>query len=129
VPLHARLPEAHAQDADISLEHPALSDHPDQITLSVRSGDAVMLDYRLLHGTHPNTSSARRDSVLLSFTPSWSGLPSDLQGHLIQHLALPSKDECVLRTSWRAELLPSYEGARADLHLNRVPPNDFMVRG
>jgi ectoine hydroxylase-related dioxygenase (phytanoyl-CoA dioxygenase family) len=129
VPLHRRLPEAHAQDAPVSLEHPALADHPDQVTLGLRPGDAVMIDYRLLHGTHPNSSAARRDSVLLSFAPAWRGLPNDLQSHLIQHLALPRNDESVSSTSWRAELLPSYEGIRADLELNRVPPNDFMIRG
>ena len=126
--LHESLPEAHAEGADVSLEHPALSDHPDQTTLSLMAGDAVMLDYRVLHGTHPNTSAERRDAVLLSFAPSWDGLPSDLRGHLIQHTALPRPDESVPLTSWRVELLPSFDGVRADLTLNRVPPADFRVR-
>jgi hypothetical protein len=34
----------------------AMRDHPNQVTLSVRAGDAVVTDYRLLHGTHANTN-------------------------------------------------------------------------
>lgn len=92
-PLHASLPEAHADDADLPAQHPALADQPNQVTLSLRSGDAVLLDYRLLHGTHPNMATERRDAVLLSFAPSWRELPKDVQAHLIQHPALPTQDE------------------------------------
>lgn len=46
-----------------------------EITLQAAPGDAVALDYRLLHGTHPNAGTARRDAVLLSFTPCWRELP------------------------------------------------------
>ena len=73
VPLHAALPEAHASGAALAADHPALRDQPGQVTLGVRAGDAVVVDYRVPHGTHPNASGARRDCVLLSFAPSWAG--------------------------------------------------------
>ncbi len=125
LPIHAVLPEAHAQD-DPPLDHPALQDHVHQVTLSMNIGDAVVIDYRLLHGTHANASNERRDSLLLSFTPSWRSLPEDIKAHLIQHTALPSPAERVGGASWESELLPHFWGPRADLELDRVPPSDFV---
>jgi hypothetical protein len=93
------------------------------VTLRARPGDAVVLDYRVLHGTHPNAAAARRDAVLLSFTPSWRRLPEDMRGHLIQHLALPGEGEIVPRGGWQERLLPRFDGERADVPLNLVAPH------
>jgi Phytanoyl-CoA dioxygenase (PhyH) len=98
-----------------------------ELTVAARAGDAVVLDYRLLHGTHPNAAATRRDAVLLSFTPSWRGLPVDVRAHLIQHLALPRADEPVPAGEWQAELLPRFDGPRADLTLSREPPAQFAI--
>jgi ectoine hydroxylase-related dioxygenase (phytanoyl-CoA dioxygenase family) len=99
-----------------------------KVTLPARAGDAVALDYRLLHGTHANAAAARRDAVLLTFTPGWSGLPRDVRAHLIQHLALPRPDEVVPPGGWQAELLPRFDGPPADLALRWEPPPAFAVR-
>jgi ectoine hydroxylase-related dioxygenase (phytanoyl-CoA dioxygenase family) len=90
------------------------------MTLSLRAGDAVVLDYRLLHGTHPNHAATRRDAVLLSFAPDWAALPTDIRGHLISHLAQPGEHESA-DGSPVAPLLPRYDGPRRDLSLNRTP--------
>jgi len=127
ITLHAALPEAHAQGVALGHDHPALSDHRDQVTLSVNAGDAVVLDYRLLHGTHANASAERRDCVLLAFTPSWSELPTDVRAHLIQHLAQPNPDERPALTGWQVELLPSFDGPRADLEISFTAPPRFAV--
>src|SRR5882757_6160021 len=51
VPLHRVLPEAHSDDSTaLDLAHPAMTDDPDQVTFELRAGDAVVADYRLLHG-------------------------------------------------------------------------------
>jgi len=92
----------------------------DARTLPARAGDAVVLDYRLLHGTHPNAADHRRDAVLLSFVPDWAALAADLRGHLISHLALPSADEDAVGAAV-APLLPRHDGPRRDLPLNRTP--------
>jgi hypothetical protein len=117
--LHAALPEAHARAAEeLDLAHTAMTDHADQVTLRLAAGDAVLMDYRLLHGTHPNRSAARRDGVLLTFAPSWRTLPPEIRGHLICHPALPSGG--FADRPWAERLLPSYDGPRADLPLNRA---------
>jgi Phytanoyl-CoA dioxygenase (PhyH) len=84
-------------------------------TLAVHAGDAVACDYRLLHGTHPNATEARRDCLILNFAPSWSSLPDDIRAHLIRHPALPPAGV--------DELLPDYDGEPRDLPLNRGVPN------
>jgi ectoine hydroxylase-related dioxygenase (phytanoyl-CoA dioxygenase family) len=114
--LHAVLPEAHAEAAsDLDPPHRALANQPDQVTLALSRGDAVVLDYRLLQGMHPNRTGERRDCVLLTFAPSWRALPKEIRDHLIQHPALPVEEEHAERP-W----LPAYDGPRGDLPLNRT---------
>lgn len=123
--LHAVLPEAHESDRSPDVNHAAMRDHPEQITLGLNAGDAVVLDYRLLHGTHPNRRGSRRDCLLLSFAPSWRDLPEDLRGHLISHPAQPTVGE---RPRYgTTALLPAFSGPRKDLPLNRVPPAEFSI--
>lgn len=127
--LHAALPEAHAREAHgVPPSHPAMRDHPAQETLAMRAGDAVVLDYRLLHGTHPNRGAERRECVLLSFAPSWRTLPEDVRAHLIRHPALPSMRERRVLGGWATKLVPSYDGTPRDLPLNRTAPAEFVVR-
>ena len=128
VALHAALPKAHAREAgDLASDHAAFRDHPNQVTLDVQPGDAVVIDYRLLHGTHPNTGHERRDCLLLTFTPSWEWLPADIRAHLIRHPALPTPGERPTVGSWLFHLLPSYDGRPRDLPLNRVAPSRFEM--
>jgi hypothetical protein len=128
VALHAALPEAHTREAgDLDADEAAMRDHPDQITLDVQAGDAVVTDYRLLHGTHPNTSRERRDCLMLTFTPAWQRLPADIRAHLVRHPALPAATEQPAAGEWPLELLPRYAGEPRDLRLNRVAPSVFEM--
>ena len=95
----------------------------DSLTLSLAAGDAAVIDYRLLHGTHANATDARRDCLLLNFAPSWRALPEDIRGHLIQHPALPADGEPPPAAAWADALLPRHDGPRRDLPLSRTPPH------
>lgn len=129
-PIHAVLPEAHGQAAErIGPEHIAMSDLSDQATLSLEAGDATVIDYRLLHGTHGNASDAKRSSILLSFTPSWQGLPHDIRAHLIDHPAQPSADETAQIPPIMAKILPAFKGEHRSLPLNRNAPSTFVIEG
>ena len=126
-PIHAVLPEAHDNAAiDLRPGNIAMSDLSDQVTLCLRPGDAVAVDYRLLHGTHGNASDARRDCVILTFTPSWRQLPDDIKAHLIDHPAQPSESE-VPHSSMFSKLLPTFNGPRQSLPVNRNAPAKFEV--
>jgi phytanoyl-CoA dioxygenase PhyH len=125
--IHALLPEAHGADAnDVGAAHPAMCDTDGQVTLEVKAGDAVLLDYRLLHGTHANLSARRRDCVLLSFIPGWRELPDDILAHLIMHPALPGATEDTHGCDYR-DLIPAFDGVPASLPINRIPPAQFQA--
>jgi ectoine hydroxylase-related dioxygenase (phytanoyl-CoA dioxygenase family) len=129
LPLHARLPEAHGDDANaLSSAHPAMSDYPGQVTVEARPGDAVVIDYRLLHGTHPNTGPSRRDCILLSFVPDWAALPADIKAHLAMHPALPAEAE-LDRAALPAHghLLPQFSGKAKSLAVSRIAPAVFAA--
>jgi hypothetical protein len=121
--LHDALPTAHGQTCDtLDRGDVAFQDHPAQRTLALRAGDAVVVDYRLLHGTHANHRTADRYCVVLNFAPSWSRLPSDIRAHLIQHPALPTPSEVDDLPDAIRALLPTYEGKPTDLAINRERP-------
>jgi len=129
-PVHAMLPEAHGRTAEgLEAGHIALNDLPGQVTLGLRAGDAVVIDYRLLHSTHGNAGNTRRDCILLSFTPSWRGLPNDVKAHLISHPAQPFETERTHVAPALRRLLPNFSGMRRDLPLNRKAPSNFEVVG
>jgi len=127
-PLHAQLPELHRAAADSSThESPALRDQPGQRTFSVRTGDAVLLDYRVLHGTHPNESAGRRDCLILNFAPDWDRLPDDVRAHLIGSPGLPSRADRAEGAAGLRPVLPDYAGQCRDLPLCRDAPRAFAL--
>jgi hypothetical protein len=129
-PIHAILPEAHSHSAEtLQRDHIAMGDLAEQMTLELKAGDAVAIDYRLLHGTHANTSAKLRHCILLSFTPSWRGLPEEFRAHLIDHPAQPSTNEAPEALSIFGSLLPTFGGERRSLELNRNAPSVFTAFG
>jgi ectoine hydroxylase-related dioxygenase (phytanoyl-CoA dioxygenase family) len=127
--MHRVLPEPHGEIANaLPTGHPALADLAEQITIDLQAGDAVVLDYRLLHGTHANDTPKRRDCILLSFIPTWNVLPREIKAHLILHPALPDETEAKYRSaSCYDDILPRFEGSPASLSINRVPPETFTI--
>jgi ectoine hydroxylase-related dioxygenase (phytanoyl-CoA dioxygenase family) len=47
--------------------------HPEEITLVVPAGSAVLLPSMLLHGSHPNKDSQPRELLQLGYRPAWAG--------------------------------------------------------
>ncbi len=47
--------------------------HPEEITLVVPAGSAVVVPSLLLHATHPNRDPRPRELVQLGYRPAWSG--------------------------------------------------------
>lgn len=123
---HRRMP-AHDRACDFAAgaSASAFEDLPEQITVAAEPGDAIVLDYRLLHGAHANATAMRRDAILLNFAPHWSGLPADLRSHLIQHSALPQRHE---HAPASARWLPEFSGKRRSLRLDREVPANFQAR-
>jgi ectoine hydroxylase-related dioxygenase (phytanoyl-CoA dioxygenase family) len=121
--LHAVLPSTHAAAGAPPPDDPALADRPEQVTIEARPGDAVLLDYRVLHGTHPHDGVDVRRALILNFAPSWRTLPVEIRAHLIAGCALPGPDESVPRSF--AGVLPAFAGEQRDLALSRDAPISF----
>lgn len=47
--------------------------HPEEITLCVPAGSAVIVPSLLLHGSHPNKDRRPRELVQLGYRPAWAG--------------------------------------------------------
>jgi hypothetical protein len=47
--------------------------HPEEITLVVPAGSAVLVPSMLLHGSHPNKDPRPRELVQLGYRPAWAG--------------------------------------------------------
>jgi hypothetical protein len=125
VELHAALADAVAEGSENVYDAVAQRDQPGQRTLAVAAGDAVAIDYRLLHGTHANETATRRDCLILNFAPDWSDLPDEMRAHLIRHPALPQAGRATKGAL--ARLLPDYDGAPRDLPLARTAPDEFAT--
>lgn len=55
-------------------------DHPDAVDIPVRTGELVVADARLLHGTHANNTSTRRTVLLGWYFRRSSEVPKDWEG-------------------------------------------------
>jgi ectoine hydroxylase-related dioxygenase (phytanoyl-CoA dioxygenase family) len=111
-----------AARSDPRPDDPVMRDHPDQVSISTAAGDAVLVDYRLLHGTHEHDSPAPRSCLILNFAPDWRTLPPPIRAHLIQSWSLPDDAERAIVEPTMAQWLPNFTGRRRDLPLNRTPP-------
>jgi len=47
--------------------------HPEELTLCVRAGSAVIIPINLFHGTHPNTDTHDRELIQFGYRPAWAG--------------------------------------------------------
>jgi ectoine hydroxylase-related dioxygenase (phytanoyl-CoA dioxygenase family) len=47
--------------------------HPEEVTLIVPAGSAVIIPSLLLHGSHPNLDSKPRSLIQLGYRPAWAG--------------------------------------------------------
>jgi hypothetical protein len=47
--------------------------HPEEISLVVPAGSAVLIPSMLLHGSHPNRDSQPRELLQLGYRPAWAG--------------------------------------------------------
>lgn len=47
--------------------------HPEEVTLIVPAGSAVLVPSMLMHGSHPNHDSVSRELLQLGYRPAWAG--------------------------------------------------------
>lgn len=125
--LHQHLPETEQLGDAIGEEHICMQPHIDQHLLEVEQGDAVAIDYRLLHGTEANVTASRRDCIILNFTPHWQHLPADIREHLAGHIAQPDGNEKALVNAEQMKIMPSFSGKNSFLNVNGLAPSYFNI--
>ena len=47
--------------------------HPEEITLCLKAGSAVIIPSTLFHATHPNTDGSPRELIQFGYRPAWAG--------------------------------------------------------
>ncbi len=124
--MHQHLPEAEQLGNAIGEEHVCMKPHQNQHLLKMKRGDAVAIDYRLLHGTESNSTVLRRDCVILNFAPHWHHLPADIRAHLAGHVSQPVGNEEALIGNEQMKIMPSF-GTKFFLNVNRLAPYFFSL--
>ncbi|MGJ5019604.1 phytanoyl-CoA dioxygenase family protein [Bradyrhizobium oligotrophicum] len=108
-------------DRILPVDDVLVSTRRDEVDVTVRRGDLIVRDGRLLHASHANNSSEDRALIVLSFVPFWSDLPEELQCAFdrkrpkIEKSWPPVEAEHVLA---RATV---YNGASSPIRLQRTP--------
>lgn len=66
IDLHDTLPDAHEAEIQAidDLSHEVFADRPDAIDVSMKAGDLIIADARLMHGAWPNQTDQRRTLLL-----------------------------------------------------------------
>ena len=47
--------------------------HPEELTLCLKAGSAVIIPSTMFHATHPNTDSSPRELIQFGYRPAWAG--------------------------------------------------------
>ncbi len=67
------LPRSHLSFHAEASPYVRYKSHPEEITLVVPAGTAVLVPSLLLHGSHPNKDPRPRELVQLGYRPAWAG--------------------------------------------------------
>ena len=51
-------------------------EHPEEVMVTCKAGSVVVFNHNMFHGNYPNVGTYARESLQLSFRPTWSG-PAD----------------------------------------------------
>jgi len=67
------IPRSHISFHGDASPYVRYNSHPEEITLVVPAGSAVLVPSLLMHGSHPNRSSQPRELIQLGYRPAWAG--------------------------------------------------------
>lgn len=110
--LHDLLAEPHSKSLAAVEDpgNPAFGDRPDEVDVAVDAGDLLVVDARLLHASHANTTDQPRTMLTLWYQPDLDSLPPAIQAQMAAkaHVA-PDDWPQEARDKWHS-ILVSYEG-------------------
>jgi len=116
----------------------AYQSDPDEIGITVKAGDLVLMDPRLLHGAYANKSECERSLITLWYVPDFATLPDCVRARYLQIFNRHDVDtgdaaSGGLLDSWPASsklqlqnFVPTYSGDKVPLAINRRPNQASM---
>lgn len=113
--LHAWLAQSSVEQLrrHASADDPAFHTYADEESVPVAAGDLVVMDARLLHAAHANSSGAPRPALSLWYAPDVDGLPERVRARFSQ----------TPREGCRLPYLPaSWSGSERSRLTNVLPP-------
>jgi len=121
--LHDELKEPHAVYRRIEdPTHIAYADAPGEVDVSVKVGDVVIGDARILHAAHANDSNDRRTVITLWFFPDFAALSEDLKASINGDGRHQWPEDWPSEARARIDpLRPIYAGTRKPMEWNRIP--------
>ena len=54
-------------------------EHPEEVMVTCKAGAAVVFSHNLFHGNYPNVGTYARESIQLSYRPTWSGPTGEVE--------------------------------------------------
>ena len=119
--MHDEVPDAHTDELRrfADPDHPAYQSIPEEVNVSVKAGDLVIGDSRLLHSAHANKSDQRRTVITLWYFPYFDLLSAGLRAAIARPREWAGWDDEA--KSLVADFTPVYEGQAEPVAWNRVP--------
>ena len=111
-PLHNLLdaPHSAALSEAKDVNRPEFSSRPDEVDVSVKAGDLLVGDARLLHAAHGNGSEERRTLLTLWYQPDFAALPERIQAQVVKKTQHPPEGWPQEAVDKVTPLLPRYQG-------------------
>lgn len=53
--------------------------HPEEVMVTAKAGDAVLINQNVIHGNYPNIGTYAREMLALAYRPSWAGPASEIE--------------------------------------------------
>ena len=67
------VPNSHLSLHKDSIPYRRYSSHPEEVAITCRAGDAIIINQRLFHAAGPNLSKRPRSMLAISYRPAWAG--------------------------------------------------------
>ena len=123
-PLHLVTSTGH--DGDVRHQDPSTSpaytNYPEQVDVSVRAGDLVIGDARLLHAANANRSDQRRTVITMWYMPRYESMSEPLLAAYQSRLFVPPPEDLPVDQQTMIEpFLPNYTGDATPTPWDRIP--------
>lgn len=123
IALHDQLPSAHGDETyHAELDSAQFIDHPDAVNVTVKAGDLVVGDARLLHAAHPNQTDQHRTCLTLWYIPDFDVLTDRMKAMIARKTPMEPPNW------WEGDagdavkpLIPLYDGDAEPIPWNRIP--------